>query len=144
MLSILKGKRNFISLKSQIQNSNRKVLYKQYIYHCIFWLCLFIFLFAHSCFKLEAATQPLPTLPLKTKLGIREKKILDIFYFRFLLFQLILKRKEHWLASISHGWSDQLHCLFLEQGTDAFSQSGLYSNHQDIAPRYAVSICFSV
>lgn len=25
------------------------------------------------------------------------------------------------------------------QGTDAFSQSGLYSNHQDIGPRYAVS-----
>lgn len=25
------------------------------------------------------------------------------------------------------------------QGTDAFSQSGLYSNHQDIGPRYAVN-----
>lgn len=25
------------------------------------------------------------------------------------------------------------------QGSDAFSQSGLYSNHQDIGPRYAVS-----
>ena len=24
------------------------------------------------------------------------------------------------------------------QGSDAFSQSGLYSNHQDIGPRYAV------
>lgn len=30
------------------------------------------------------------------------------------------------------------------QGTDAFSQSGLYSNHQDIAPRYSVSNCNSV
>jgi len=29
--------------------------------------------------------------------------------------------------------------FFPEQGTDAFSQSGLYSNHQDIAPRYSVS-----
>jgi ACS family sodium-dependent inorganic phosphate cotransporter len=28
------------------------------------------------------------------------------------------------------------------QGTDAFSQSGLYSNHQDIGPRYAVNISF--
>ncbi|KAK4359513.1 hypothetical protein RND71_021742 [Anisodus tanguticus] len=27
--------------------------------------------------------------------------------------------------------------LFLKQGSDAFSQSGLYSNHQDIAPRYS-------
>lgn len=35
------------------------------------------------------------------------------------------------------------HSLFIfllkKQGTDAFSQSGLYSNHQDIAPRYSVS-----
>lgn len=28
---------------------------------------------------------------------------------------------------------------FFLQGSDAFSQSGLYSNHQDIGPRYAVS-----
>ncbi|KAK9159017.1 hypothetical protein Scep_005591 [Stephania cephalantha] len=28
-------------------------------------------------------------------------------------------------------------CMACSQGTDAFSQSGLYSNHQDIAPRYA-------
>jgi MFS transporter, ACS family, solute carrier family 17 (sodium-dependent inorganic phosphate cotransporter), other len=27
------------------------------------------------------------------------------------------------------------------QGSDAFSQSGLYSNHQDIGPRYAVNHC---
>lgn len=29
---------------------------------------------------------------------------------------------------------------FLWQGSDAFSQSGLYSNHQDIGPRYAVML----
>lgn len=29
-------------------------------------------------------------------------------------------------------------CISYSQGTDAFSQSGLYSNHQDIGPRYAV------
>ncbi|KAL7264327.1 hypothetical protein ACSBR1_002304 [Camellia fascicularis] len=28
-------------------------------------------------------------------------------------------------------------CMSCSQGTDAFSQSGLYSNHQDIAPRYS-------
>ncbi|XP_072975243.1 probable anion transporter 1, chloroplastic [Typha angustifolia] len=28
-------------------------------------------------------------------------------------------------------------CMTCSQGTDAFSQSGLYSNHQDIGPRYA-------
>jgi len=28
-------------------------------------------------------------------------------------------------------------CMMGAQGTDAFSQSGLYSNHQDIGPRYA-------
>ncbi|XP_057430815.1 sodium-dependent phosphate transport protein 1, chloroplastic [Lotus japonicus] len=28
-------------------------------------------------------------------------------------------------------------CMTCSQGTDAFSQSGLYSNHQDIAPRYS-------
>ncbi|KAL5710403.1 Sodium-dependent phosphate transport protein 1 [Ranunculus cassubicifolius] len=28
-------------------------------------------------------------------------------------------------------------CMSCSQGTDAFSQSGLYSNHQDIGPRYA-------
>jgi ACS family sodium-dependent inorganic phosphate cotransporter len=28
-------------------------------------------------------------------------------------------------------------CMACSQGTDAFSQSGLYSNHQDIGPRYA-------
>lgn len=32
--------------------------------------------------------------------------------------------------------------LFPLQGSDAFSQSGLYSNHQDIGPRYAVSYCY--
>ncbi len=26
-------------------------------------------------------------------------------------------------------------CMMCAQGLDAFSQSGLYSNHQDIAPR---------
>lgn len=31
-------------------------------------------------------------------------------------------------------------CMACSQGTDAFSQSGLYSNHQDIAPRYSVSV----
>ena len=29
--------------------------------------------------------------------------------------------------------------IFVFQGTDAFSQSGLYSNHQDIGPRYSVN-----
>ncbi|GLU18974.1 hypothetical protein SLE2022_352470 [Rubroshorea leprosula] len=29
-------------------------------------------------------------------------------------------------------------CMACSQGTDAFAQSGLYSNHQDIAPRYSV------
>ncbi|KAK1320237.1 hypothetical protein QJS10_CPA03g01859 [Acorus calamus] len=28
-------------------------------------------------------------------------------------------------------------CMACSQGTDAFSQSGLYSNHQDIGPRYS-------
>ena len=28
-------------------------------------------------------------------------------------------------------------CMMAAQGLDAFSQSGLYSNHQDIGPRYA-------
>ncbi|OIT02541.1 PREDICTED: probable anion transporter 1, chloroplastic [Nicotiana attenuata] len=28
-------------------------------------------------------------------------------------------------------------CMSCSQGSDAFSQSGLYSNHQDIAPRYS-------
>ncbi|KAL5097434.1 hypothetical protein RYX36_001761, partial [Vicia faba] len=28
-------------------------------------------------------------------------------------------------------------CMTCSQGTNAFSQSGLYSNHQDIAPRYS-------
>lgn len=28
-------------------------------------------------------------------------------------------------------------CMTCSQGSDAFSQSGLYSNHQDIAPRYS-------
>ncbi|KAH0448013.1 hypothetical protein IEQ34_021813 [Dendrobium chrysotoxum] len=30
-------------------------------------------------------------------------------------------------------------CMACSQGSDAFSQSGLYSNHQDIGPRYSVS-----
>ena len=34
--------------------------------------------------------------------------------------------------------------LYFLQGSDAFSQSGLYSNHQDIGPRYAVSYCYIV
>ncbi|KAG2380325.1 Ascorbate transporter [Vigna angularis] len=33
-------------------------------------------------------------------------------------------------------------CMACSQGSDAFSQSGLYSNHQDIGPRYAVSYCY--
>lgn len=28
-------------------------------------------------------------------------------------------------------------CMVCSQGLDAFSQAGLYSNHQDIGPRYA-------
>lgn len=28
-------------------------------------------------------------------------------------------------------------CMMCSQGLDAFSQSGLYSNHQDIGPKYA-------
>ncbi|KAI4329476.1 hypothetical protein MLD38_027863 [Melastoma candidum] len=31
-------------------------------------------------------------------------------------------------------------CMACSQGSDAFSQSGLYSNHQDIGPRYAGSL----
>jgi hypothetical protein len=31
-------------------------------------------------------------------------------------------------------------CMACSQGSDAFSQSGLYSNHQDIGPRYAVML----
>lgn len=36
----------------------------------------------------------------------------------------------------THEWT----FAHMKQGSDAFSQSGLYSNHQDIAPRYSVSI----
>ena len=32
---------------------------------------------------------------------------------------------------------DAVACMMAAQGLDAFSQSGLYSNHQDIGPRYA-------
>ena len=35
-------------------------------------------------------------------------------------------------------WLTGVTILFFWQGSDAFSQSGLYSNHQDIGPRYAV------
>jgi MFS transporter, ACS family, solute carrier family 17 (sodium-dependent inorganic phosphate cotransporter), other len=33
--------------------------------------------------------------------------------------------------------SEAVLCMMAAQGLDAFSQSGLYSNHQDIGPRYA-------
>ncbi|KAK8326175.1 hypothetical protein V6Z11_A11G098100 [Gossypium hirsutum] len=33
-------------------------------------------------------------------------------------------------------------CMACSQGSDAFSQSGLYSNHQDIGPRYAMEAIF--
>lgn len=33
--------------------------------------------------------------------------------------------------------TDSAFCDCLTAGLDAFSQSGLYSNHQDIGPRYA-------
>ncbi|KAL6981975.1 Ascorbate transporter, chloroplastic, variant 4 [Sarracenia purpurea var. burkii] len=35
-------------------------------------------------------------------------------------------------------------CMACSQGSDAFSQSGLYSNHQDIGPRYAVSYLYPI
>ncbi|KAK2967055.1 hypothetical protein RJ640_015275, partial [Escallonia rubra] len=43
------------------------------------------------------------------------------------------------LTQLSHVNSPALAvlCMACSQGTDAFSQSGLYSNHQDIAPRYS-------
>ncbi|KAM0901318.1 hypothetical protein ACQ4PT_020072 [Festuca glaucescens] len=43
------------------------------------------------------------------------------------------------LSQLSHIDSPALAvlCMACSQGTDAFSQSGLYSNHQDIGPRYA-------
>ncbi|CAB4304526.1 unnamed protein product [Prunus armeniaca] len=34
-------------------------------------------------------------------------------------------------------------CMACSQGTNAFSQFGLYSNHQDIAPRYSMGLIFS-
>ncbi|XWS28715.1 hypothetical protein CRYUN_Cryun25bG0095000 [Craigia yunnanensis] len=45
------------------------------------------------------------------------------------------------LTQLSHVNSPAMAVLFMarSQGTDAFSQSGLYSNHQDIAPRYSIS-----
>ncbi|XP_010275629.1 PREDICTED: ascorbate transporter, chloroplastic-like isoform X2 [Nelumbo nucifera] len=43
------------------------------------------------------------------------------------------------LTQLSHVRSPALAvlCMACSQGSDAFSQSGLYSNHQDIGPRYA-------
>ncbi|XP_010923100.1 probable anion transporter 1, chloroplastic isoform X2 [Elaeis guineensis] len=43
------------------------------------------------------------------------------------------------LTQLSHIHSPAMAvlCMACSQGTDAFSQSGLYSNHQDIGPRYA-------
>lgn len=43
------------------------------------------------------------------------------------------------LTQLSHVGSPAMAvvCMACSQGTDAFSQSGLYSNHQDIAPRYS-------
>ncbi|KAJ6830810.1 putative anion transporter 1, chloroplastic [Iris pallida] len=43
------------------------------------------------------------------------------------------------LTQLSHVHSPAIAvlCMACSQGTDAFSQSGLYSNHQDIGPRYA-------
>ncbi|KAM0941432.1 putative major facilitator superfamily, MFS transporter superfamily [Dioscorea sansibarensis] len=43
------------------------------------------------------------------------------------------------LTQLSHVHSPTMAvlCMTCSQGTDAFSQSGLYSNHQDIGPRYA-------
>ncbi|KAF9598811.1 hypothetical protein IFM89_031479 [Coptis chinensis] len=43
------------------------------------------------------------------------------------------------LTQLSHVHSPGMAvlCMACSQGTDAFSQSGLYSNHQDIGPRYA-------
>ncbi|KAK9069111.1 hypothetical protein SSX86_013227 [Deinandra increscens subsp. villosa] len=43
------------------------------------------------------------------------------------------------LSQLSHVDSPAMAvlCMACSQGSDAFSQSGLYSNHQDIAPRYS-------
>eukprot|EP00268_Persea_americana_P069700 TRINITY_DN9961_c0_g1_i2.p1 TRINITY_DN9961_c0_g1~~TRINITY_DN9961_c0_g1_i2.p1 ORF type:complete len:558 (-),score=79.94 TRINITY_DN9961_c0_g1_i2:792-2465(-) len=43
------------------------------------------------------------------------------------------------LTQLSHVHSPAMAvlCMACSQGSDAFSQSGLYSNHQDIGPRYA-------
>ncbi|KAF7844537.1 ascorbate transporter, chloroplastic-like [Senna tora] len=43
------------------------------------------------------------------------------------------------LAQLSHVRTPAMAvlCMACSQGSDAFSQSGLYSNHQDIGPRYA-------
>nr|GEV30273.1 sodium-dependent phosphate transport protein 1, chloroplastic-like [Tanacetum cinerariifolium] len=43
------------------------------------------------------------------------------------------------LSQLSHIDSPAMavFCMACSQGSDAFSQSGLYSNHQDIAPRYS-------
>ncbi|CAH1418154.1 unnamed protein product [Lactuca virosa] len=43
------------------------------------------------------------------------------------------------LSQLSHVNSPAMAvlCMACSQGSDAFSQSGLYSNHQDIAPRYS-------
>ncbi|GLT51977.1 hypothetical protein SLA2020_253460 [Shorea laevis] len=47
------------------------------------------------------------------------------------------------LTQLSHADSPAMavFCMACSQGTDAFSQSILDSNHQDIAPRYSLSYC---
>ncbi|KAK7295095.1 hypothetical protein RJT34_17999 [Clitoria ternatea] len=41
------------------------------------------------------------------------------------------------LTQLSHVKTPAMAC---SQGSDAFSESGLYSNHQDSGPRYAESL----
>ncbi|OEL27569.1 putative anion transporter 1, chloroplastic [Dichanthelium oligosanthes] len=66
-----------------------------------------------------------------------------LFHMYFHLFQIMQSigflGPAFFLTQLSHVNSPAMAvlCMACSQGTDAFSQSGLYSNHQDIGPRYA-------
>ncbi|KAF8661906.1 hypothetical protein HU200_056870 [Digitaria exilis] len=66
-----------------------------------------------------------------------------LFHIYFHLFQIMQSigflGPAFFLTQLSHVNSPAMAvlCMACSQGTDAFSQSGLYSNHQDIGPRYA-------
>ena len=99
------------------------IVHRVFVDHAIYW-------FPWTCPVLDAAEQSPNSSHGRVVHGMQS----GLMHFRNTI------RVDLYVASSFDfgGMAYWCYCPISWQGSDAFSQSGLYSNHQDIGPRYAV------